>query len=260
MKAACSIEMQTYRYSWHAVFAICSRELWTQLGFVLPMILAYPLTHWLFNRDTPYLLLYVQNSWFFAIPAPIYCAWRAYRLRSVRIWFNGEKLIYTRRNFHVGLMGYEVAAKLETPRIVHIISGRPDYTITLHSELDRFSELHAALTQWLPQTVKAVNASPRSGWRQSWIYLFPPPLSFGLHYLFPAHSLLLTWILIAFLIAVFVVHIYRTLRSPLESEPPAPVLPAYLVPSTPFAAIDAPSLRAGHYYVRPPRAIMVSEP
>jgi hypothetical protein len=87
-----------------------------------------------------------------AVAAAFYAWWRVPHLRSVFFRFDGTELIYDFEHDRRELLATDVVSFVSTPRLIHIVSKRPRYTVTIHSELDRFEELRSALAPWLPAT------------------------------------------------------------------------------------------------------------
>lgn len=226
--------MQTYRYSRAAVARICLREVTAHAGQVLPILLSYPVAKLIFEQNVQSLLFYLQTLPWLIVPAACYFWWRVWNLRRIQVQFDGAELVILSRHGRRGILSPETAAVLVSPRILHFITGRPDYTITLHAELDRFDTLRSDLLAWLPPNVRSVPASGGPGLLRSWGYFVSGigtyTLAYGLNVAFPAASQTIFVITLALMFALPLGLLYRTARSPLQAHFDEPILPSYIVP------------------------------
>lgn len=142
---------QRYTYSGTAAWRICLRELGQQGGFCLWFVLLMETGQFLGNHDFNGFLwktamMFVAG----AVLAALYTWRRVPHLRSVLVQFDASELIYDVEHDRRELLASDVVSFVSTPRLIHIVSRRPRYTATSHSELDRFEELRSALAAWLP--------------------------------------------------------------------------------------------------------------
>ncbi len=152
---------QTFRYRPSAIVRICLREVFAPLIPSLPIVLISPGAQYVGDCNARHFVQLLELLRpVFAASAFLYCLWRVYALHSTRIEFDGNELVWFSRRSRHGLLSSEVASSLSTPRILHIASGRPEYSLTIHSELDGFGGLSRQLNAWFPPAMNRLPAAP----------------------------------------------------------------------------------------------------
>lgn len=214
-----------------AIARICAREIGVLTFQLLPIMAVNPLVHYVRTQDLPYSLNLLQSTfWILPIITAIHACWRVFKLRSVVVQFDEDVLVRVDNEDRRGLAAHEVAAIVNTPRLLHIISGRQDYTITLHRELDRFSDLEAKLGEWLPHHAKTVPPPGRQtpkGLLASFSVQMLAALSFG--WVAATYPKIGHWFPIGMIPALLLVILYSWRKS-VKSDFAEPSLPSYLVP------------------------------
>jgi hypothetical protein len=223
--------VEVFHYRPLAIARICARETGVLIFQLLPIVISNPLMHYLRTRDlTESLSLLQAASWIMPIFAILHCCWRIPRLWSVVVQFDGDVLVKVDNNDRRGLAANEVAAIIETPRLIHIISGRPDYTITLHCELDKFSGLRAKLGAWLPPNTKCVPPPGRQTAKGVLVFFSLQILAFlSLAWYRSSYFKIGYWFPIGVVLVLLLSALFWW-RKIMKSDWAEPDLPSYLVP------------------------------